>query len=468
MYPHANILLDSNYYIDAANRNLNIDIWPIAYSKFLRLVSVFTHSDTAVVAIQFISIELAILYLYFTILYFIKPNKWARWVMLTMMIVNPAILSISNYILSDTLFTALTITWFALMTWALCKPNSTQTYILSLLLIVLFMLRYYAIFYPLITFIVILLMKTPWRTKIYSIGLSTILISGFIWHTSNQYQKMLGKREFSAFSGWQIASNALIMYRNLKDYSSDTPPAHLAEIHEFVTRQLDSITHLKNRPDSIVTFFYMWSELSPLRKYMSFRYQHDSTTSSFKRWASMGLEFRSYGQYLIKRHPWEYVKYYVWQGIKWFSVPTDEALGQYNNGRDSVSPEVKDWFNLNSRKVWSVSKKIYTVSYFPAITAVLNVLTILSVIGFYIFRCHKSTSTNTAKIIMLFAGYWLINFIFSILAAPMMLRYQLSIMLFAMSFGISIIDVIYQSDQKPEIRTLTTDENKKLLISQGY
>jgi hypothetical protein len=429
----------------------------------LRLVSVFTHSDIAVVAIQFISIEFAILYLYFTILYFISPGKWAQWFMLIAMIANPAILSISNYVLSDTLFTALTLIWFTLMIWVLCRPHPAQTFILATLLFLLFMLRYYAIFYPVITFAVILVAKLPWQTKIYSIGLSILLICGFMWHTSNQYKKLLGKREFAAFSGWQIASNALIMYRNIHDFSVDKPPLNLTPIHKFITHQLDSFSHLRSRPDSIVTFFYMWSDLSPLRKYMNTKYQNDTTTTAFKRWASMGIEFKDYGQYLIKRHPWEYVKYYVWQGVQWFAVPTDEALSQYNNGHDSVSTEVKDWFDLKSRRVWSASKKIYTVSYFPVFTAVLNTLTILSIIGFFLLGCYKKTTSNTTLIVILFAGYWLVNFLFSIASAPMMLRYQLSIMLFAISLGSSVIDIIYQSDHlkspnSPEIKSSISDQ----------
>ena len=164
----------------------------------------------------------------------------------------------------------------------------------------------------------------------------------------------------------------------------------------------------------------------------------------------MGAEFKDYGQYLVRRHPWEYVKYYVWQGIQWFAVPTDEALSQYNNGHDSVSVEIKDWFDLKSRRVWSASKKIYTVSYFPVVTAVLNALTILSAIGFFFLGCYKNMPANVTKIVILFAGYWLINFVFSVVSAPMMLRYQLSIMLFAMSFGCTVIDIIYQSDRQTE------------------
>jgi hypothetical protein len=166
----------------------------------------------------------------------------------------------------------------------------------------------------------------------------------------------------------------------------------------------------------------------------------------------MGAEFKDYGQYLATRHPWKYVRYYVWQGIQWFAVPTDEALSQYNNGRDSVSAEIKDWFDFKSRRVWCASKKIYTVSYFPVITALFNALTVLSVIGFFVLACYKNTNPDVTKIVILFAGYWLVNFLFSIVSAPMMLRYQLSIMLFAIPFGSSIIDVIYQSDRHAEIQ----------------
>lgn len=449
LYPYANFLLDSNFYIDAAYHNLNIDIWPVAYSKFLRLFSVFTHSDLAFVTFQFALVEISILYFYFTLLYFMRPGKWVAWLMIVLLVINPAILSISNYILSDSIFTALTLIWFSLMVWNLCKPRPYQAYTLAVLLFFLFMLRYYAIFYPLLTFAVILISKLPWRTKITSIGLAALLLSGFIWHTSNQYEKLLGRREFSAFSGWQIASNALIMYRNLHDYSTDKPPANLMSLHQFVTHQLDSFNHLKARPDSVVQFFYMWSEVSPLRKYMRLRYQKDSSAPYFKRWASMGDEFKEYGTFLVKKHPLAYVQYYMGLGLQWYAVPTDEALKTYNSGQDSISPQIKDWFDFKSRRLKSASKRIYTLSFFPVITAVLNALTVISVIGYFALSFYKKATPNFTKIVLLFASYWIINFFFSVVSAPMMLRYQITIMLFAIAFGSIIVEMIYNSDREP-------------------
>lgn len=466
LYPKVNFIIDSYSYIDAAAHNLNINIWPVAYAKFLRLVSVFTHSDLVVAIIQFAVIEASILYFYFTIAYFLKPSKPARLIALTLMVVNPAILSISNYILSDSLFTAGTLTWFTLMIWLLLRPRPAQAYGAAVLLAALFMLRYYAIFYPILALPVLLLAKIPVRPKVGSIALTTFLFAGFIWHSSNQYQKLIGRREFSAFSGWQIAENALIMYRKVPAdiRSQDQPPKNLMALHRLVLTQLDTFSHLKYRPDTGIQFYYMWNDRSPLRLYMRDRYEHDSTTPYFKRWASVSDDFRRYGSFLVKRHPWDYIKYYMTMGLYWYIVPTDEALKQYNNGRDSVTAEVKDWFDYDSRRVKSASKNIYTLSYFPIVTACLSSLSVICLIGFFAFGFYKNTSTNLIKTGLLFASYWLLNLAFSSISAPQMLRYQLPTMLLSIGIGAVVLDAIYQSEKKASAASKAQRENNKQAV----
>src|ERR1044072_7014826 len=52
LYPFADFFSDSYSYIYAASANLDISIWPIGYSKFLRYFHFITHSDTALITFQ--------------------------------------------------------------------------------------------------------------------------------------------------------------------------------------------------------------------------------------------------------------------------------------------------------------------------------------------------------------------------------------------------------------------------------
>src|SRR5882757_8736154 len=76
LYPYANYIHgDSFSYINAAEKNLDINTYLIGYSKFLRLFSVFNRTDYVLTAFQYLFIECSALYLLFTIFYFYKPGR---------------------------------------------------------------------------------------------------------------------------------------------------------------------------------------------------------------------------------------------------------------------------------------------------------------------------------------------------------------------------------------------------------
>jgi hypothetical protein len=448
MYPHANFMLDSTYYIDAAIHNYELNIWPIAYSKILIFFHSMNHTDFLIVITQYVLVELSILYFYFTLTFFIRPGKTTMLILLFLLLVNPAILSLANYILSDCIFMSLTLIWLTQMIWLHCKPSKVNTYLLAILLIALFILRYYAIFYPLFTFLAILSSKVPWKTKLISISLGFLLLSSFILYTSVQYKILIGKKTFSPFSGWQIASNAIIMYRNIKTYGADNPPQNLKSLDNIVIHDLDFYNHLEKRPDSAVQFYYMWNPHSPLRNYLNVVYKNDSTTPFFIKWSTMGPIFQEYGSYLIKSHPILYSKYFVGLDLKWFAIPIDESLGIYNRGNDSVTPEICNWFAYKSTRLKSISKNIYTLSAYPIIMTVLNISLILSAIGYRLFNLSQVNSKNINRIISLILLFWLSNLLFSIVSAPVMLRYQMTIMVLDISISLIVFEKIYSLETR--------------------
>ena len=54
LYPFANYIHDDSlFYLNAEGENLTINTYPIGYSKFLRLVSVFAKPDWILVSLQY-------------------------------------------------------------------------------------------------------------------------------------------------------------------------------------------------------------------------------------------------------------------------------------------------------------------------------------------------------------------------------------------------------------------------------
>jgi hypothetical protein len=124
-YPFASFIHgDSFSYIYAADRNLSINKYLIGYSKFLRLFSVFSTSDTALVTFQYISIQCSALLLLFSLFYFHKPYRIAQYILICLMVLNPLFLHLANLISSDCIFVAISFTWFSLLLWIIHKPNS--------------------------------------------------------------------------------------------------------------------------------------------------------------------------------------------------------------------------------------------------------------------------------------------------------------------------------------------------------
>jgi protoporphyrinogen oxidase len=424
-YPFANFMYDSYYYVDGAAKNLDINTWPIGYSRFLRIISAFTHSDTILVFIQYLILESAFIYLFFSMKYLVGLSRQVATILFIFFLINPAFLCASNYVLSDALFLALSVIWFTELLWILCKPSTKRVMFQVLLLVTLFTIRYNALYYPLISFTVILLGKMKWPLKLASVGLTVVLLAGFIRFNQEKYRELTGQPQLTSFGGWQLVGNAMIMYRNFTDFSGDKPPAELADLHARVVHHLDSLNHVKNRADTSLQLYWLWYESSPFRKLLVETDKQDPKGSDFKHYASLGNLYGSYAAFLIKRHPLAFARYYLLKNLEWFTVPPKEFLGVYNLGRDSVGKEVSEWFHYKSQKVKGFTKELAVIKIYPILMTLLNVGFILGMVGYLVLKGYEKASPRLQVFLRLAALAWLGNLFFSILASPIMLRYQL-------------------------------------------
>lgn len=437
MYPYPNFMPDSYSYIGAAMSNQDISTWPIGYSKFLRVFSSFVHSDTVLVLFQYLFLEASVIFLIFTLLFFFKDTSNVIYFMFLFAVLNPVLIFMSNYVSADTIFTAFSLLWINTLFWMLFRPQWMHIWIHAILLFILFSIRHNAMYYPIISILAFLMSRYSLRLKLLGVGFSFFLVGLFIWHTSNQYKELTGRRAFSAFGGWQLAANALFMYSHLP--AEKNVPSRFKNLEGIVRNEFDSLNKLKSRPDSILGIYYLW--YGPLPKYLEIVAKKDSMNSNFVRYAQLGSLYQDYGIYLIKRHPFDFVRHYILPNMYNSYAPPNEFLGMYNMKTDSVEQVAQSWFGYKSGKVRSYSKEVRLFKYLPTAVGMLNVAFLLSIIGTFIFLKVKR-NILIFRVTELVFVLWICNYFFSVFASPGVMRYQIFVIILICMFVSLLVSLL--------------------------
>jgi len=448
LYPFAGFINGDSYvYLQSAYYNMDVNTYPIGYSKFLRLFSIFTKSDLALVAVQYFSIQVSALWFIFTLFFFYSPRRLAKWLIFIFVVFNPVLLYVSNYVSSDSLFLALSLTWFTVLLWILRRPTNQLIVIQAVVLFLAFMVRYNALYYPFIAAIAFILSKHPFKRKLVGITASFILVGLFMLGTANHYKTLTGVRQFTPFSGWQIANNAMYAYRYVDSQELKKAPVKLQQLDNMVRSYFDSSRNLRTHPVEmlIASTVYMWDPRSPLQMFMTASFKKDSAAGPIKRWASMAPLYSEYGSYLIRQYPMTFFKYYLWpNAIKYYSPP-GEFLETYNMGQDTVQSIAKIWFNYKDKKVKTAFKdfKVSVLNFLPILSGIMNVIFVFGTIALFLLKGINRRSKFTGSLILAIT-LWTTNFGFSVFASPITLRYQLFGIIIFSSFAILIIDNIHK------------------------
>jgi hypothetical protein len=447
VYPSAGFLNGDSYlYLQTATFNLDISTYPVGYAKFLRIFSTFSHSDIALVAFQYFAIEATALLLLFTLFNYFAPRRFTRWTMFALTVFNPVFLYVSNYVSSDALFISLSLLWFTSLVRLIRQPTVKTLIVHILLLFYVFTVRYNALWYPLISIIGLLLTRQSVPKKLAAILLVLAPVGGYIYYNQTLYYQAIGVRQFTPFSGWQLANNALYAYRYVDSGMLATPPGELQQLDRMVRHYFDTSKDLRRHPSEMLraSTVYMWDPQSPLQKFMNVYTQRDSAAGFFKRWALMGPLYTKYGSWLISRYPAIYWKFYLLQNAFKFYAPPGEFLDEYNMGRDTVAAVAQTWFHYKTQKVAPAvgGYKVSLLGYMPILCATVNILFLLGYLG---LLCITGLSLRTPEERLLLTVFclWICNFFFSVIAAPVTLRYQLFYILVTTFFAMLILERLY-------------------------
>ena len=426
-YPFASFFFtDSFGYLYAAGYNLDAHIWPVGYSKFLRVFNTFLHSDTALVCFQYVFLQAAGLYFFFTLLYLFRPPKLLSVILFVSLVVNPLSLYLANSISSDALFTGLSLLWMAQLMQMVARPARRLIFIQAVLLTLLFTLRYTAIYYPLVSGIALLFSTYTRKEKGWAIALPLLLIGGFIFHTAHVNKEITGIRKFAPFGGWQLANNALYMFGHDRP-APESVPARFAELDGRVRRYFDTARRERTLLD--LTYpgdFYLWSLQSPLADYQGLQGSKDNAAAYYKKWVTLSALYGDYGSWLIAQHPMAYAEYYCWPNLQRYAFPPLEFMDRYNSGRDTVDRLAVAWFHYKNQQVRAFSPAIQAsiLAPYPALCLLINLCWLGLLFLFLTTGKVRRADPAFSRQVMIIGSTWVLHFAFSILAAPVVLRYQ--------------------------------------------
>jgi hypothetical protein len=452
---------DSNSYLNAAFSNQFINLWPIGYSKFIRLVSCFTNSHFVLVLLQYLLLQASLLYFLFSIRYWLSPGKWGFRVLFAISILNPLMIHIANFVSTDALFTTLSVVWFTQLLWLVCRPNKKVMAWHAVIILLALMVRFTALYYPFISIAVILLCPANRTLKFSSVTLIVLLIGLFAGSTAHEYKIRTNTVQFSAFGGWQIGSNALYAYAHAKLIPVEKVPAKFKVLHSIVNKHMESLKRVPEviRPDYEVAVYYLWDFKSPLRVYMSQTYPKISDDQFFYKWATFAPLYAAYGRFLIQQYPKEYINYYLWPNFLKYYTPPTKFMGNYNMKGETVEPIVVKWFGWKNNKLptYFKNRELQITSPFPILFATINLLFILGFFSFVLLGGYKNSTNESKRILWITLSVWLINMAFSVFTAPIELRYQIFPMIFTLGFAWLLMSYIIIQTRKESDKNFIPD-----------
>ena len=443
LYPYPDFFSDSYSYLFAAYAHLDISVWPIGYSKFLDIFHRITWSDTALVAFQYFFLQGACLFLYFTLLYFFNPGAWFRRIFWFALFVNPLALYLCNLVNSDALFAGLSVTWLTQLIWLIRRPGIQQLIIQALLLFLCFTVRNNAYYYPLVTIFGILLTKHSWKLKLLGVILPFLLIVPFVLHTREMAYKLTGTRQFSFFSGWMLANNALYIYDQIKVDSNALTTPEAKELNRMALTYFSQVNRNAYRKEleSFVGNFFIKQPKAPLKTYLQEHYEWRDEMGCIIAWGKASAAFAPFGKTIILHHPLAYFRYFVWPNFLHYILPPLSNLEIYNYGINEVSPIAQYWFHYPRSTIHCFSADFQNfLLIYTALFCFLNLFLVWDCVMSFYNWYHLKPQEKRSPVLLVIFCFVILNFIFSLISTVDMLRYQYTPMIAIMAIGLLLSD----------------------------
>lgn len=455
-YPNPNLIFDSYHYLIATDTNANVYAWPIGYPKFIRLLGHISHAANFLTTCQFFLFESCSLLFFFSIRMLLRIGILPSIILLLYLHLNPIYLYTSNLVISDILFTSLSLVWITQIIWIIYYPKKWMIYTHSIILLLVFTIRYNALYYPFVGVIAILLTHQSIKYKLLGIILPIILITGFILFTRFTMQTSTGVKQFSPFGGWKLANDALYMYEHIYIKDKGPLPEKFKNLDQTVRKYFDAPHDTVDLYHYDVTSgsYYMYIYPSPLMVYQHKVQGFDPSPLNFRTFAPMGPLYQEYGTYLIKKNIIPFVEYFIVPNLYRYFIPPQEVytdnINPFYLRHDDLDSCARKWFGITSTnaKQKYINFRFQIFNNYSFTNAIIHGVFFLCILGFSLLNGFSIINKEKAYVLLLITLLFLIDFCFSIVAAAIVLRYELFITIIEFSFILVIIEFISNLDNK--------------------
>lgn len=315
---------DSSYYIDTSITK-DYGIRPSGYSFFLSWIYDYSKDIHAVVWTQFVLYYLSAITFLKSVSHAFKLPIWLYAALGILLVLEPVNLYHINNMLSDSLFTSLTLLAISMLILAVYKKNYIFLALHVILIFLCIEVRHIALFYPFFTCIILFF------SQFRNIGkLAAIIVVLFSFKALKDYhvsynQEKFGVPVYSAFSGWTHANNSLYALKRIKLDAKYINNPDIKSMHAFFSNYLDTSTSF------VVTEVgsgYLWDDKSPLNILRNKLI--DSTHVSYnKSWYMLAPYYHYYGMYIQKNFPYEYVMSFMYPNLKTMFAPNCGEMSDY-------------------------------------------------------------------------------------------------------------------------------------------
>lgn len=351
-YPYPGTETDSgNYILSAITGKIN-GYRPYGYSGFMKFFTGFSTDVRFVTTWQWAITFKSVAFFLFTIKYIFRGlPRPAFYVLCIITILNPSIIFMDSYLMSDSLFVSLTLLFLTTTMWIIYNGSFVAIVANLLLLWWCMDTRYIGLFYPL--FSTVALAWAFWRRFkwVAIVGAIVPIIMLFFYRSSatDKMQEMFGVDTFSAFGGWQKANNGVAVLPYVKVDTNLITDPNVKVIHQTVRMFPDSFF----KTDDIIATSFMWTRNYPGKVCLS-QYIQQTHTPYLQAWAYMGTQMDAYGDFLQSHYPGEYFKHYIIPNSK--NVFKVYEINEYDTFK--VDQNMKGLF-ASDKDVYAYKKKVF-------------------------------------------------------------------------------------------------------------
>lgn len=355
-YPYTEIFSDTGGYMNWSDLNpvKPYDFGgprPMGYTNFITFLKGISSSTFIIFFAQYILHCVASYFLYFSTTYIFNiTSSKLRYLLLACTLLYIPGIAAANMVMSDSLFTSLTIIIVTLSMWLSYKPNIYWLLAITVFIFWAVTIRYIGLIYPAICIPVLFIsMKQKLQAAAFS-GLLLILLWSYAQYIINGTDREMGIAVFSGFSNWQKANNALHVVPHLD--KSKPLVNGLEDDFQIAADSLVRLTYQTNSDiyadDNEVTYDHIWHKRSSLKVIHRYYGAINNDDTYYPSWNKVSVELGDYANKLITAHFGLFFRYYLLNNTVRTIHPPEEI---FETGTDTLTAAKasRSWFQLGKQ-----------------------------------------------------------------------------------------------------------------------